>query len=69
MKSPLGRLETGAPTYQHLLAALVVQEEPKIVVETGVWEGLSAEYILWALDENGSGHLYSIDPMDPGQEF
>lgn len=70
MKSPLGRLTLNAPPhYQDKLADLIRQEKPEIVVETGIWEGLSTEYILKALDDNGKGHLYSIDPMDPKQEF
>lgn len=70
MTSPLGRLTlSGPPHYQDKLAILIRQEKPNIVVETGVWEGLSAEYILKSLDDNVAGHLYSIDPMDEGQQF
>jgi len=37
---------------------------PTTVVETGVGRGVSSYYILRALAENGTGHLYSIDlPM------
>ena len=44
MNSPLGRLQLSTPpTYQDKLADLIRQEKPNIVVETGVWEGLSAE--------------------------
>lgn len=68
MKSPLGRIELGnlRPHYQDKLGELVLAIKPAIVVETGVWMGLSSEYILAALDANGAGHLYSIDPMDGG---
>ena len=38
--------------------------KPKIVIETGVSAGRSSAFILQALDDNGFGHLYSIDP-DP----
>ena len=70
MISPLGRLHLSTPpTYQDKLADLIRQEKPQIVIETGVWEGLSAEYILKALDDNGTGHLWSIDPMDSKQQF
>lgn len=69
MTSPLGRVIYGQPTFQDKLANLIRVEKPSIVVETGVWEGLSTEFILTALDDNGHGHLYSIDPMDPKQEF
>lgn len=66
MKSPLGRFDYSlAPHYQDKLADLIRAEKPNIVVETGVWEGLSTEFILKALDDNGRGKLYSIDPMDP----
>jgi predicted O-methyltransferase YrrM len=65
MNSPLGRIQNcDPPTYQHLLADLIRVERPSIVVETGVFQGLGSEYILKALDDNGKGHLYSIDPMD-----
>lgn len=65
MKSPLGRFELDMPPhYQDKLADLIRAEKPLVVVETGVWEGLGSEYILKALDDNGQGHLYSIDPMD-----
>lgn len=70
MTSPLGRLTPVVPPhYQDKFAEVIRREKPNIVVETGVWEGLSAEYILKALDDNGKGHLYSIDPMDATQEF
>ena len=70
MISPLGRLTLAArPHFQDKLADLIRQEKPDIVVETGVSEGLSTEYILSALDANGRGHLYSIDPMDETQQF
>jgi predicted O-methyltransferase YrrM len=66
MKSPLGRLSNvGPPHYQDALADLIRIEKPLIVVETGLYLGLGAEYILQALDFNGKGHLYSIDPMNP----
>lgn len=66
MKSPLGRIEGNfQPHYQDKLGDLIRTFKPEIVVETGVWEGLGSEYILKALDDNGSGVLYSIDPMDP----
>lgn len=69
MKSPLGRLEFRTPHYQDKIYTLVKAEAPHIVVETGLWEGLGAEYILKAMDEVDRGHLYSIDPMDPNQRF
>lgn len=35
--------------------------KPQVVVETGVWIGLSTSQILQALADNGGGELYSID--------
>lgn len=65
MNSPLGRIKNIGPlTYQDKLADLIRVERPNIVVETGVFEGLSTEYILKSLDDNDNGHLFSIDPMD-----
>jgi predicted O-methyltransferase YrrM len=34
---------------------------PSVVVETGVGRGVSSYYILHALEDNGAGHLYSIE--------
>ena len=63
MKSPLGRLDVEAPPwYQDKLADLIRVEKPALVVETGLCTGFGAEYILQALDDNGNGCLYSIDP-------
>lgn len=69
MNSPLGRLkDCPEPTYQDKLADLIRVEKPLIVVETGFCHGFGAEFILKALDDNGAGHLYSIDPMDAAHE-
>jgi len=35
--------------------------QPSVVVETGVAHGFSSRFILEALEQNGSGHLWSID--------
>jgi predicted O-methyltransferase YrrM len=37
---------------------------PDLVVETGVFRGISTAFLLAALHENGRGHLYSIDLPD-----
>lgn len=43
---------------------------PEIVVETGVADGFSSAFILYALENNKKGHLYSIDlPNQKGQEL
>jgi predicted O-methyltransferase YrrM len=39
--------------------------QPKIVVETGVANGVSSSYILLALQKNGRGTLYSVGLNDP----
>jgi predicted O-methyltransferase YrrM len=41
--------------------ALVRLLRPEVVVETGVADGTTSAYILQALEDNGRGHLYSID--------
>jgi predicted O-methyltransferase YrrM len=44
--------------------------KPEVVVETGVAEGFSSAFILYALENNRKGRLYSIDlPNQPGQEL
>lgn len=49
---------------------LVRAARPAVVVETGVWRGLSSWTLLAALEANGSGELVSIDfpPLDPAQQ-
>jgi hypothetical protein len=41
--------------------ALIRKRAPTTVVETGVCNGLSTAVFLAALNQNGTGHLYSID--------
>jgi hypothetical protein len=41
--------------------ALLRKREPDVVVETGVYSGVSTASILLALADNGRGTLYSID--------
>lgn len=43
------------------LYALIRSESPNTVIETGVCNGTSTWIITHALEENGDGHLYSID--------
>jgi len=43
------------------LYALIRRLSPSVVVETGVCNGASSALILQALNDNGSGHLHSID--------
>lgn len=49
------------PVALEWLYSTVKTREPEVVVETGVCNGASTHVILSALNENGSGHLYSID--------
>jgi predicted O-methyltransferase YrrM len=55
--SPLSEL--GA--MQDYLYLIVRMTAPKVVVETGVFRGISTTFILAALKDNGAGHLYSLD--------
>lgn len=42
--------------------ALIRKRQPEVLVETGVYNGVSTTSILLALEQNGTGTLYSIDP-------
>jgi hypothetical protein len=44
-----------------LLYVIVRLQEPEVVIETGVFDGISSSVILKAMEDNGTGHLYSID--------
>lgn len=49
---------------QEMLYRLIRFYKPTIVIETGVYRGISSSFILQALEDNGKGSLYSIDlPM------
>jgi predicted O-methyltransferase YrrM len=52
--------------------ALIRLLRPQHVVETGVADGATSAYILQALEDNGGGHLYSIDVpserLPPGKQ-
>ncbi|UVE51418.1 class I SAM-dependent methyltransferase [Haloferax larsenii] len=62
------RTATGPDVFYHnwrdVLSVLVRLTEPEMVVETGVRGGLSAAYLLSALDRNARGSLVSIDLGD-----
>lgn len=69
MNSPLGRLKgCPPPHYQDRLANVIRHHKFKVIVETGLETGFGAEHILKALDDNGEGRLYSIDPY-PHKKF
>lgn len=46
---------------QETLYYIVQQFTPRVVVETGVYRGISSAFILGAISRNGVGRLYSID--------
>jgi len=50
----------GIDTAAHLYA-LTRTRKPATVVETGVCNGVSSLALLAAIEENGHGHLYSVD--------
>ena len=50
-----------SPQLANSVYALCRLMKPSLVVETGVGQGITSFYILQALHENGTGHLYSID--------
>jgi predicted O-methyltransferase YrrM len=53
----------GPLTYQLMLYAMLRAIKPTVVVETGVYRGVSSVLILRALQENGiEAKLYSCDP-------
>lgn len=62
-----GVADTNLAELEYVLVRAV---RPAVVVETGVWRGLSSWTLLAALDANGSGELVSIDfpPLDPAQQ-
>jgi predicted O-methyltransferase YrrM len=47
--------------WNRLLYYLTRAKKPEVVVETGVFDGISSFFFLKALQDNGHGHLYSID--------
>lgn len=53
--------------WRELVYTIVRLRQPAIVVETGVFDGLSSAYILAALNRNDHGKLISIDLPDTGR--
>jgi predicted O-methyltransferase YrrM len=52
------------------LYAVLRAVRPQVAVETGVANGFSTAFSLLALQENGAGHLHSIDlPREVGREY
>lgn len=52
-----GQMTREAPA----IYALVRLLRPRVIVETGVADGVTSSYILQALEDNGEGRLYSVD--------
>lgn len=52
-----GQMTREAPAIYSLVRLL----KPRVIVETGVADGVTSSYILRALEDNGEGRLYSID--------
>lgn len=50
-------------TYE-LIHGLIRAQKPEVVVETGTGFGDGARRIAAALDENGGGHLWTVDTHD-----
>jgi hypothetical protein len=48
-------------SWPYFIYYLIRKQKPEIIIETGVWYGVSSSIILNALNKNGSGKLYSID--------
>ena len=59
--APFGLFNNGDLALARLCYAAVRGLRPLVVVETGVCYGVTSSFILSALEENGSGMLYSID--------
>jgi hypothetical protein len=52
------------------LYALYRHLRPRVAVETGVANGFSTAFALQALDQNGEGHLHSVDlPREVGRAY
>jgi len=56
-QSPLGQMGA-TQEYLYFLTRLTT---PDVVVETGVYRGISSAFVLAALEDNDRGHLFSID--------
>lgn len=49
-----------------LLHAIVRAIKPRVIVETGTHKGFSALMMAKALQQNGSGHIHTVDMEDHG---
>ncbi|MBI3087371.1 MAG: class I SAM-dependent methyltransferase [Candidatus Omnitrophica bacterium] len=60
MMAVRGHPAAAAPWYEFLYVAIRCAA-PRLILETGVFDGYSSAVMLKALDENGAGELISID--------
>lgn len=61
ISSPAAAVAMGGAAFVELCYAVVRALRPETVVETGVARGYSSAAILQALEDSGTGHLWSID--------
>lgn len=61
ISTPAAAAAMGGAAFVELCYAVVRAMRPEIVAETGVARGYSSAAILQALDDSGTGHLWSID--------
>jgi len=67
-REAFGGWDDGDRGLARALWCLVHHLEPEHVVETGVGRGLTSRIVLEGLEENGKGHLWSVDlppPLSP----
>jgi Methyltransferase domain len=60
-----GHYSDGDAALARAVWCTVVHRRPAVVVETGVARGITSRIILEALENNGSGHLWSVDLPTP----
>lgn len=65
IRSDYDTLILGPNSWLPLLYALIRIKKPEIVIETGCATGTTASLILYALQRNLAGHLYSVDVRFP----
>jgi predicted O-methyltransferase YrrM len=59
-QEPLAEWAAG-PSLQELVGVVVRLTKPEVVLETGVAMGVSSAVILEGMEDNGRGHLFSLD--------
>jgi Methyltransferase domain len=66
-RGPIAQANNGDSLLSRICYAACRSYKPKIIVETGVANGVTTAFILKALEQNGFGELWSIDlpPLEP----